>query len=74
MSKYRPKSVPGTVQHALYVHIVKKYGSQGAATAAWGCAPSYLSAVLCGKKNISARMLDEMGWEKVVTYRPKVTP
>lgn len=50
---------------------IRVYGKQISLAHDTGLSVSYVSAVYTGKKPPSKRLLDAIGWEKQVTYRPK---
>jgi hypothetical protein len=49
----------------------ESYGSMNSYASNVGCTTSYISQVLSGKKEPSQRLLDEIGLEKIVMYKPK---
>ena len=54
----------------LRKHIVKKYGSQSKAAAAWELSPAFVSAVLHGNKQPNERMLSDAGYKRL-EYSPQ---
>lgn len=53
------------IREELLLHIVRKYKTQAAAAEAWKVAPSYVSSVLHGRKEVPDFMAREAGFEKV---------
>lgn len=62
------------IKAVLRKHIAKKYKSQTAAAAAWGCAQSNVSQILAGKHEPSEVMLKDVGYKlgKVQRHYVKV--
>ncbi len=50
--------------------LVKQYPTQWAAAEALGIKPSYLSDLLHGRRDISDKMLDRLGLQRVITVKP----
>lgn len=57
------------VSAMLTLHILRKYGTQAQAAAAWGVSQSMVSSVLAGRKNATAAMLKDAGIKLEVTVR-----
>lgn len=51
----------------LRAHVARKFKTQTAAAASWGCSRAFVCAVLSGKKEAPDWMLDDAGIEKVKT-------
>lgn len=51
----------------LKAFISKKYLSQSRAALAWGLSPQFVSEVLKGSKNASQEILDDIGFNRVVS-------
>jgi hypothetical protein len=65
------KMIPETAVDHLLVCIKEKYGTQAKAAEALGVSTSFLSSVLHEHRPMTPRLLDLIGWERVVVYRPK---
>lgn len=65
------KLVPETLGDHVRKHMIEKYGSLGKGAVALEMSAAYLSLITCGHKGPSKKVLDDMGWERVVVYRPK---
>jgi hypothetical protein len=65
------KLVPETVGDHVRVYLKNQYGTAFAASRALGISASYLSSVANGRKPPNQQLLDLIGWERVVVFRPK---
>jgi hypothetical protein len=54
----------------LRVYVFRKYGTQTKAAEAWGLTQGFVSSVLSGRKNPTAEILEDVGYE-LVPYTPK---
>ena len=60
---------PGEMRVRLLQHIRKHYRFQTRAAKDWGVQDQYLSAVLHGRNPPSDKILNAVGFERVVVYK-----
>lgn len=58
----------------LRAYVARTYKRQCVAAKAWGVSDAFVSAVLTGRKQPTAAILDEVGLVRVVTYQRKGEP
>ena len=65
------KQIPETVGDHIRLILKERHGNLSRAALALGLSPAYLSGVVNGHKRPSTKLLDSIGWERVVEYRLK---
>lgn len=58
----------------LLRRVIKRAGSQKATAMEVGCSYAFLNDVLHGRREPSGLLLDALGLERVVSYRPILRP
>jgi predicted transcriptional regulator len=72
MSRGLKLSLDGlTPQEYMRFLVKRRHGSQTAWARHLGVSPSMVSGVLSGTRSPTKEMLDDLGMERVVIYRPK---
>lgn len=61
----------GRLFHMKLKGMVYEAGSQKAFAKAHGISEQFLHDILAGRREPGKKLLDAMGWERIITYQPK---